>query len=393
MTERSDENAQGRDRGGQGPLAGFLILDLTRVLAGPYCTMILADLGATVIKVEQPGTGDDSRQFLLFVDGKSAYFARANRGKKSIALDLKSPDDRQVFEKLAARADVLVENFRPGVMEKLGYDWPFLERLNPGLVFASISGFGQTGPYRSRPAFDLIVQAMSGMMSMTGFPGLPPARAGTSIGDVAAGVFCAIGVQSALLQRVRTGHGTRVDISMLDCQIALLENAIAQLDSAGASPGPMGAAHPGSAPFDAFRATDGFLVITAGTEDLFRRFCALLGIPELPESERFRDRKSRVANAAELKRLIEDRLAQDTVAGWLARLDTAGIPAGPVYDVSEMLADSHVVARGAVARIEDDRTLRFPVTPIALSAYPYPAVLPHVPELNEHREEILKMIE
>ena len=200
-----------------GPLQGFTVIDLTRVLAGPYCTLLLADLGARVIKVEQPGLGDDARQIGPFVDGDSAYFMSVNRNKESIALDLKAPADRAVFEQLLATADVLVENFRPGTMEKLGYDWPALHARFPRLVFTSVSGFGQTGPYSRRPAYDMVVQAMGGIMSLTGHPGAPPTRVGVSIGDLGAGLYAAIGTQAALLQRGRTGLGDRVDVAMLDC--------------------------------------------------------------------------------------------------------------------------------------------------------------------------------
>src|SRR4029453_4385534 len=247
-----------------GPLAGFVVLDLTRVLAGPFCTMMLGDLGATVIKVEQPGPGDEARHFLPFIRGESAYFAAVNRGKKSIALDLKVDADRAVFDKLLARADVLVENFRPGVLDKLGYAFESLERRHPRLGLATISGFGQSGPYKDKGAYDIVVQAIGGMMSITGHPGMPPARTGASLADLGAGLFAANGIQAALLQRFRIGRGCRVDIAMLDCQIALLENAVARYCATGVSPHRMGARHSGSAPFDAFKAADGYVVLVAG---------------------------------------------------------------------------------------------------------------------------------
>ncbi|SIS99192.1 CaiB/BaiF CoA transferase family protein [Paracoccus saliphilus] len=373
---------------GNGPLAGFVILDLTRVLSGPYCTMILQDLGATVLKVEQPEVGDDSRQFLPFEGDRSAYFALANRGKKSIALDLKAPKDRRVFEALLAKADVLVENFRPGVMEKLGYDWEAIRARNGRLVFASISGFGQSGPYRKKPAYDLVVQAMSGMMSLTGHPGQPPARVGTSLGDLAAGVFAALGIQSALLQRSTTGKGARVDISMLECQMALLENAISRFTLTGTSPGPTGAAHPGSAPFDAFRAQDGYLVITAGTDKLFKTFCGVIDRSDLLEDPRFADRASRVANNAALKEMIEDKLAAAPVAEWLSRLDAASIPAARVNSIKDMVNDPQVKARGAIAPL-DGSQLKLACTPVLVDAETYPDRLPAAPELDEHHAEIL----
>ena len=234
-----------------GPLSGLLVVDLTRVLAGPFCTMMLADLGARVIKVEAPGTGDDARRIGPFVGGVSAYFLSLNRGKESLALDLKSAADRSLFERLLARADVLAENFRPGVMQRLGYGWETLEARYPRLVMASISGFGQTGPYAQRPSYDVIAQAMGGVMSLTGHPGTGPTRVGTSTGDITAGLFAAIGILAALAARQRSGRGARVDVSMLDAQVATLENAIARYFASGEVPGPLGSRHPSIAPFQA----------------------------------------------------------------------------------------------------------------------------------------------
>jgi CoA:oxalate CoA-transferase len=238
-----------------GPLAGILVVDLTRVLAGPFCTLVLADLGARVVKVESPD-GDDARRIGPFVAGRSAYFASLNRGKQSIALDLRAEADRSVFEALVARADVLVENFRPGVMKRLGYGWEALHVRHPRLVAASVSGFGQTGPYAARPAYDVVVQGMGGIMSLTGHPGAPPTRVGTSSGDITAGLFAAIGIQAALVERARSGEGRFVDVAMLDCQVATLENAIARYQATGQVPGPLGSRHPSIAPFQALATRD-----------------------------------------------------------------------------------------------------------------------------------------
>jgi CoA:oxalate CoA-transferase len=373
-----------------GPLSGYVILDLTRVLSGPYCTMILGDLGATVIKIEQPGAGDDSRGFLPFINGESAFFASVNRGKKSIALDLKLAADRAIFESLLPRVDVLVENFRPGVLDKIGYGWKQLEALYPRLVLASISGFGQTGPYREKGAYDPVVVAMSGLMSITGYPGMPPVRPGTSLGDLGAALFAANGIQAALLQRARTGRGCQIDVAMLECQLALLETAIARTLADGTPPGPLGAGHPGSAPYDAFRAADGFIVICAGTDGLFAAFARLLGFPEWVTDARFIDRKSRVANQAVLKGAIEAKLAEAPVAEWLPRFDAAGIPAGPVNDIAAMMADPQVQARGAIVDVERSRGLKAAVTPVLMSGAAYPDTLPPAPRLDEHRDEILR---
>ncbi|MDO8772529.1 MAG: CoA transferase [Burkholderiaceae bacterium] len=374
-----------------GPLTGFVILDVSRVLSGPYCTMMLCDLGAHVIKIEQPGTGDEARQFLpISSRGESAYFAAINRGKKSIALDLKASADRVVFEQLLSRADVLVENFRPGVLDKLGYGFGRLEQQHPALVLASISGFGQTGPYRTRAAYDVVVQAMSGMMSITGQPESPPSRAGSSIGDLAAAIFACNGIQAALLQRSRTGKGCHVDISMFEAQIALLEGAIPEVFCTGLSPGPIGARHPGTAPFDAFKAADGYLVIAAGSDHLFGRLAEVLGQPGLTSDPRFTVRRSRVANHAELKSIIETALSAFPIAHWLVSLEEAGVPAGPLNDVAAMMADPQVTSRGILPEIQSTGGQRAPVTPILLSTHAYPGVLPAVPGLDEHRDEILR---
>ena len=373
------------------PLAGFVVLDLSRVLAGPYCTMMLHDLGALVIKVEHPGCGDEARHFLPTAPGGgSAYFAAVNRGKQSIALDLKVDVDRAVFDELLSRADVLVENFRPGVLDKLGYGWQVLEHRHPTLVLASISGFGQTGPYRSRAAYDIVVQAMSGMMSITGQPGGAPARCGPSIGDLAAALFACNGIQAALLQRGRTGRGCRVDVAMFESQIALLEGAIPELFCSGVSPGPLGARHPGTAPFDAFRAADVYIVIAAGPDHLFKALAGVLGRADLLIDTRFASRHARVEHQQALKDIIESVLATAPAEHWLARLEAAGIPAGPVNDVAAMMADPQVLQRAVLPQIRGTGGQRAPATPIRLSTATHPVELPPVPLLDEHRAAILR---
>jgi CoA:oxalate CoA-transferase len=375
-----------------GPLDGLTVLDLSRVLAGPYCTMLLADLGATVIKVEHPEGGDEARGFLPFIGGQSAYFAAVNRGKQSIALDLGQAEDRAIFERLLARADVLVENFRPGVMDRLGYGGATLLARWPRLVVASISGFGQHGPYRERGAYDLIVQAMSGLISLTGHPGQPPVRAGTSFGDLAASVFAANGIQAALLRRVRTGCGGLVDVAMFDCQVALLENAIARFQASGEVPQPMGARHSGTAPFDAFQAADGWLVITAGGDALFQRLATVLERPAWCDDPRFAGRAPRVEHQAALKALIEERLATAPVAHWLALLQAAGVPAGPIQDIAQLMADPQLAHRGLLAPV-DGLALHAAHTPIRFDEQPWPTTLPAAPALDQHRADVLRLIE
>lgn len=333
------------------PLRGITVVDLTRVLAGPFCTQMLADLGARVIKVEQPGQGDDARQVGPFVDGQSAYFMSVNRNKESIALDLKAAADREVFEALLETADVLVENFRPGTMEKLGYDWDMLHSRYPRLVLTSVSGFGQTGPCRSLPAYDMVVQAMGGIMSVTGPPGGGPSRVGVSIGDLGAGLYAVIGTQSALLKRERSGFGERVDISMLDCQVALLENPIARYSASGQVPGPIGSRHPSMTPFDVFKASDGWFVIAAGSEAMFQRLCTVLDLPNLPHDLRFATNAARCEHHAVLKQLLEDRLVTLSCAHWRELLTRNGIPTGEYNTVHEIMEHPQVKARGMLTSV------------------------------------------
>lgn len=385
-----------------GPLTGITVIDLTRVLAGPYCTMVLADLGARVIKVEPPERGDDARHigpFLDRVDGdggdggrKSAYFMSLNRGKQSIALDLKAEADRNIFDALLARADVLVENYRPGVMDKLGYGWAALHQRHPRLIYAAASGFGQTGPYARRAAYDMVVQAMGGIMSVTGHPGGPPTRVGSSIGDITAGLFTAIGVNAALYHRERTGRGTMIDVAMLDGQIAILENAIARYQATGTAPGPLGARHPSITPFAAFKAADGHLVIAAGNDALFAKLADTLDRAALKTDARFATNDLRTDNAATLAATIEDALAAHPVAHWLDRLEAAGVPAGPLNDVAAALDDPQVAARTMVVEADDPAVgpLRMAGNPIKIAGFADPATRPPAPDLDADRAAILK---
>ncbi len=374
-----------------GPLDGVVVIDMTRVLAGPLCTLLLADLGARVIKIEAPGTGDDSRQFGPFVNGRSAYFAALNRGKESIALDLKNKTDRAVFERLLGRADVLVENFRAGAMERLGYGWEALHGRFPRLIYAAASGFGHTGPYAGRAAYDVIAQAMGGVMSITGQPGGPPTRVGTSIGDITAALFAAIGTLAALAHRHESGVGMKVDISMLDCQVAILENAITRYLATGEVPGPLGARHPTIAPFEVFEAGDGPIVIAAANDNLFAKLCAALGLPALARDSRFRDNDQRSRNVVALKREIDAALGPRSKSEWLAILTEAGVPCGPINNIAEVLADPQVLARNMLVSVEDPvmGRQRMPGNPIKLSAFLDPPTRPPAPELDADRDRIL----
>src|SRR5438105_827544 len=293
-----------------GPLSGITIVDLSRILAGPYCTLLLAELGARVIKVEVPKTGDDARQYGPFKGGKSTYFASVNRGKESIALDLKAAADREIFERLLDKADVIVENFRPGTMEKLGYGWEALHPRYPRLIYAAASGFGHSGPYSHHPAYDMAVQGLGGIMSITGHEGSPPTRVGTSIGDIGAGLYTAVAVNAALLHRERTGEATKIDIAMFDCQLALLENAIMRYTVTGEVPGPLGARHPTITPFEAFATARGNIIIAAGNDGLYQKLCAAIGRPDLAAHPDYRTNDLRRHNQAALKAEIERELEQ-----------------------------------------------------------------------------------
>ena len=375
-----------------GPLNGITVIDLTRVLAGPYCTMMLHDLGARVIKVEQPDTGDDAREIGPFMGPLSGYFASINRGKESIALNLRNDCDREVFEALLGSADVLIENFRPGVMDRLGYAWAVLKERHPGLIYAAVSGFGQTGPYSNRPAYDLIVQAMGGVMSLTGHPGGEPTRVGTSIGDIAAALFTTIGITSALHHRTRTGEGIMIDVAMLDCQIAILENAIVRHATTGETPGPLGTRHPSIVPFDAFRTSDGYIVIAAGNDDLFLRLCDVLRLSCLASDSRFSTNAMRARHVDALQKKLEKVLTTEPGDHWLAVLQEAGVPCGSINTVADVMTDPHVASRNMIVTAEDAQAgpIRMSGNPIKLSAFEDPARRGRVPGLDEHREAILR---
>ncbi|HYM30175.1 MAG TPA: CoA transferase [Candidatus Cybelea sp.] len=375
----------------QGPLNGIVIVDLTRVLAGPYCTMVLADLGARVIKVENPSTGDDSRHIGPFIKEKSAYFMSINRGKESIALDLKVPDDRAVFERLLAQADVLVENYRGGAMEKLGYGWEALHPRFPRLIYAAASGFGHTGPYRQRAAYDMVVQGMGGVMSLTGHPGGPPTRVGTSVGDITAGLFTAVGVNAALYHRQQTGEGIKIDVGMLDCQVAILENGIARYTATGEIPGPLGARHPSITPFEAYQTKDGWVIIAAGNDVLFRALAKALGRPELAENPLFASNPLRTQHHAALKDEMELTLKSRDTAHWLDVLDKAGVPSGPINNVAQVLSDKQVTTRNMVVHADDAAVGRVTMAgnPIKLSAFPDPDTRVPAPDLDQQRASLM----
>ena len=375
-----------------GPLDDLLIIDLSRVLAGPYATMVLSDLGARVIKVERPGAGDDSRQIGPFLGDQSAYFASINRGKQSIALDLKDPADRSIFEALVARADVLVENYRPGVMAKLGLGWDVLHARHPRLIYAAASGFGQTGPDAHKAAYDMVVQAMGGIMSVTGWPGGKPTRVGTSVGDITAGLFTVIGILAALHDRARTGEGQFVDVAMLDGQIAILENAVARYAVSGVAPGPLGARHPSITPFAAYQCQDGHIVIAAGNDALWGALLDALDLSALKGNPRFASNALRTEAADSVATILETALMAAPAAHWLPKLEAAGVPCGPLHDVAQALAHPQVRARGMVIEtaFPDGTPLLAAGNPVKLSRHADPAVRPAAPGLDADRAAILR---
>jgi len=369
----------------EGPLSGLLVADFSRVLAGPFATMMLADLGARVVKVERPGTGDDSRGYGPFSDGSSLYFARVNRGKESVALDLKDPADQAVARALALRADVVVENYRPGVMERLGLGPTSLLAERPGLVYCSISGFGHTGPWSQRPAYDAVVQGMSGIMTITGVPGGAPVKPGVPVADLSAGMYAFGGITSALLGSARTGTGTHLDVAMFDATVSLLEGAALSYLATGTDPDAIGNAHFSIAPFDTFACADREITICAANDALFAALTRTLGVPGLAGEPRFASNALRHASRTELKAELEAALGAAPADHWLGELDLAGVPCGPISTVAEAVSSEQTATRRMVVRAGD---LPVPGNPLKLSAYEDPPVRRAAPALDEHGDAV-----
>ena len=378
----------------KGPLSGITVIDLSRILAGPYCTLMLAELGARVIKIEAPETGDDARQYGPFVNGKSAYFQSVNRGKESLVLNLKAETDKVIFKKLLAKADIIVENFRPGTMEKLGFGWDTLKQEYPKLIYASASGFGHSGPDMYRPAYDMVVQGMGGIMSVTGHPGSPPTRIGMSIGDIGSGLYATIGIQAALYHRQLTGEATKVDIGMLDCQLALLENAVMRYHVSGTAPGPLGARHPSITPFEAYQTKDGYIIISAGNDALFAKLCDALGKPEWATDARYTTNDLRNQNVEALKSEMEAVLGTNITSHWVDRLGDFGIPASPINDVGQASSHPQTIARNMIVSIDDPITgpMKVSGNPIKISGFEDPKTRSPAPNLDENRDQILDEI-
>ncbi len=342
----------GPDTGAPLPLQGFRVLDFTRFLAGPYCTMVLSDLGADVIKCEQPGSGDDSRLFGPFAGGESYPFAQVNRGKRSICLDLKRPRGLEIARDLASRADLVIESFRPGVAARLGLDYAAVRLLRPDILYCSISGFGQTGPYRDRPGFDIMAQGITGLMRMTGEPGGRPAKVGFAVNDIAAGVTAVYSILAAQLVRERTGAGQSIDISLVDSLLAWTVWEAGVLFGRGEAPAQTGTRHRLSAPYQAYRTRDGYVTIGAGTDRLWRRTADALGAPHWCSDRRFADNDARLANIDALESAIEAVTTTRTTAEWIEVLDAAGVPCGPVLSYDQILTDPQVAAREMITEMD-----------------------------------------
>ena len=394
------------------PLSDVRVLELSRILAGPWAGQTLADLGARVIKVERPGTGDDTRSWgPPFAKragddadgsaGDAAYFLCANRGKRSVTLDFTQPEGQKLARALARQSDVVIENFKVGGLEKYGLDYASLRTDNPGLVYCSITGFGQTGPYRERPGYDFLIQGMSGLMSITGepdsAPGGKPVKVGVAVTDVLTGLYAVIAIQGALAHRANTGKGQRIDISLLDVQAAALANQALNYLVSGRAPGRLGNAHPNIVPYEAFQTSDGYIILAVGNDSQFARFCEVAGRREFANDARFATNPSRVENRGSLIPLLADLMRARSSADWLGALERAGVPCGPINDIEQLFADPQVKARGLQISIPDsdpaaDRagsSLPGVASPIHFSETPIRYELPP-PRLSQHTDEVLQ---
>jgi crotonobetainyl-CoA:carnitine CoA-transferase CaiB-like acyl-CoA transferase len=369
------------------------VIDVSRLLTGPYCTMVLADLGADVIKVEVPGRGDDSRLFGPFTQGESGYFMTLNRNKRGITLDLRKPEGKAVFKELVRSADVLLENFTAGTMEEWGLGYEELSKINSKLIYASITGFGQYGPYSNRVAFDAIAQAMGGLMSITGHPTTPPTRVGTSLGDINAGVFAATSILAALHQRTNTHRGQRIDISMHDCIFAILENAVVRNTIGGQVPTRIGSRHASVTPYDVFQAKDGYLLIACANEATWQRLCKAMGQDGLIQDERFLLNAKRTENVESLTKIINDWLSCLTMGEALKILEDSAVPSAPVKSIDELVNDPHLIARNMVAEVVHPVAgkTKIPGVPTKLEDSPDSIERP-APVLGQHTEEVLMEI-
>ena len=362
-----------------GPLSNIRVLDLTRVLAGPWATQMLADFGAEVIKIEKPGEGDDTRgwgpPFLKNPDGShgdAAYFLSTNRGKTSVCIDMASAEGQKLIHALAAKSDVVIENFKVGGLKKYGLDYESLKAVNPKLVYCSITGFGQDGPYAQRAGYDFMIQGMAGFMSVTGEPDGQPMKAGVAFADIFTGLHAVIGITAALFHRERTGEGQYLDLALLDSQVAVLANQASNYLVGGKVPGRLGNAHPNIVPYQTFETADGYIIIAVGTDRQFKEYCAIIGVPELANDERFKSNRGRVENRAALIPLLTDPMKARTTAAWVAALEAAAVPCGPINTIAQMFADPQVLARGLQIGLTREDGVQVPgvANPILFSQTP-----------------------
>jgi CoA:oxalate CoA-transferase len=376
----------------QQPLSGIRVLDLSRVLAGPFCTMNLADLGAEVIKIEIPGRGDDSRGYAPRIPNSSdsGYYYSVNRGKQSVTLDLREPEGAETLLALARQADVVVENFSPGTMERFRIGYDRLRAANPRIILCSISGFGQTGPMAAAPAYDIVAQALGGTMSITGQPGGEPTRCGVSIGDLAAALYGVVAILAALRTRDLSGLGQHLDIAMLDCQVAWLEDALARYSATGKVPGPIGSRHPSITPFQHFGAADGYFVAGCGNEAIWQRFCDAIGLSALKDDPRFATNANRTTNHSELEPILARHFAAGPRAEWLKRLEAANVPCAPIANVAEVTENPHLKEREMILRANHPafNGLIVPGSPLK-TAGTGGAPNTRAPDLGEHTDAVL----
>ena len=374
------------------PLQGIKVLDLSRVLAGPYCTMIMADYGAEIIKVEIPETGDDSRSFGPYKNGESLYYANINRGKKSMTLNMKHPEAKRIIFELIKQVDVVVENFRPGTMEKLGLGYDVLKEINPRIIYGVSSGFGHSGPWSKKPAYDLVIQALSGFMSITGPEGGEPTKSGPSIMDLLSGILLAKGIFAALFVRERHGIGQKVDVAMLDGGVSILENGITRFLFNGENPGPVGNRHASITPFESFQGGDGgHFVIAVGNDNLWEKFCKMIKHEELIHDERFESNPLRTKNQKQLKTIISGIFAIKPTEYWLNACDSAGIPAAPINNMEQVCANEQVVAREMLVKLTHPTIGEHTVIGPAVKFTETPAsITSAAPTLGQHTASILK---
>jgi len=362
-----------------GPLHNIRVLDLTRVLAGPWATQMLADFGAEVIKIEKPGEGDDTRgwgpPFLNNPDGTrgdAAYFLSANRGKTSVCIDMASTEGQKLIQTLAAKSDVVIENFKVGGLKKYGLDYDSLKAVNPKLIYCSITGFGQDGPYAKRAGYDFMIQGMAGFMSVTGEPDGQPMKAGVAFADIFTGLHAVIGITAALFHRERTGEGQYLDLALLDSQVAVLANQASNYLVGGQVPGRLGNAHPNIVPYQTFETADGYIIIAVGTDRQFKEYCTIIGVPQLASEERFTSNRARVENRAALIPLLTGAMKARTTTAWVAALEAAAVPCGPINTIAQMFADPQVLARGLQIGLTREDGVQVPgvANPILFSQTP-----------------------